>query len=106
MFSDLKFVIRSLLKTPGFTAVAVLTLALGIGATTAIFSVVNTILLKSLPYAQPNQLARIYTEFRTLKPASSFDASRAGSNIPEYLDLKREATVWSSIEAWSDYGAV
>jgi predicted permease len=58
--SDLKFAFRQLLKNPGFAVVAVLTLALGIGATTAIFSVVNGVMLKGLPYRQPEQLVRVF----------------------------------------------
>src|SRR4051812_44230958 len=56
MFSDLKFAIRSLRKSPGFAAVAILSLALGIGANTAIFSLVNEVLLKALPVRDPEQL--------------------------------------------------
>src|SRR5213083_2406571 len=56
--NDLKFAFRQLLKNPGFTAVAVLTLALGIGANTAIFTVINTLMLRSLPVRKPHELVR------------------------------------------------
>ncbi len=58
--NDLKFAFRQLLKNPGFTAVAVLTLALGIGANTAIFSVIERVLLRPLPYRDPEQLIRVF----------------------------------------------
>src|SRR2546425_108661 len=57
--NDLKFAFRQLLKNPGFTAVAVLTLALGIGANTAIFTVINTLMLRSLPVREPHELVQV-----------------------------------------------
>ena len=69
--NDLKFAFRQLLKNPGFTAVAVLTLALGIGANTAIFTVVNALLLRSLPVSNPEELVQVVTK-STFSDANSF----------------------------------
>ena len=82
---DLKYALRMLKKNPAFTAVAILTLAVGIGANSAIFSVVNSVLLRPLPYRQPGQLVRVYSEFPTMK------LQKFWLSPPELLDIQREA---------------
>ncbi len=75
--NDLKFAFRQLLKNPGFTAVAVLTLALGIGANTAIFSVVNAALFRASPYPESERLVRVY---RTSRQSQSWPHSVPKAN--------------------------
>ena len=60
VFLDLKYAVRSLAGTPRFAAVVIITLALGTGANTAVFSVVNAVVLKPLPYEEPERLVRVY----------------------------------------------
>src|SRR6185436_19559932 len=99
--NDFRFAFRQLLKNPGFTCAAVLCLALGIGATTGIFSVVNAVLLRPLPYAEPERLVRLYTEFPNFPNGG---LRRFPFSQPEYLDLKRDAKSWESIEGWVNNG--
>ncbi|MGH9821907.1 MAG: ABC transporter permease [Blastocatellia bacterium] len=80
---DLRFSLRMLRKSPGFSGVAVLTIALGIGATTAIFSVVDATLLHPLPYPQPEQLVRIEDDL------PGVGARDVGISVPEWKDLQR-----------------
>src|SRR5215468_724077 len=95
---DLRYGARMLFKKPGFTLIAVLTLALGIGANTAIFSVVNGVLLRPLPYKEPDRLARFYSEFPTM------NLRKFWISPPEYVDVQKEAKSWESIGAWSAGG--
>jgi MacB-like periplasmic core domain len=84
-------------KSPVLTVAAVVCMALGTGATTAIFSVVNAVVLRPLPYKDPDRLVRIYSEFPTFTAGG---LRRFWISPPEYLDLRRELTSWDGIEAW------
>ncbi len=95
---DLKYALRMLRKNPAFTAVAILTLAVGIGANSAIFSVVNSVLLRPLPYRQPGELVRIYSEFPTMQ------LNKFWVSPPELLDIQREAKSWEAVGAWAPGG--
>jgi len=95
---DIKFALRMLRKNPGFTAVSILTLALGIGANTAIFSVVNAVLLRPLPFREPNRLVRVYSEFPTM------NLNKFWLSPPELLDIEKEAKSWEAIGAWAPGG--
>jgi hypothetical protein len=98
MIQDLRYGVRMLLKHPGFTAVAVLSLALGIGANTAIFSVVNAVLLRPLPFAEPERLVSIAETHPELP--------RAEVAAPDFEDWRRQAQSFADMAAWSlkDWG--
>src|SRR6266480_1170902 len=89
--NDLKFALRQLRKSPGFTFVAVLTLALGIGANTAIFSIVNAVLLQPLPYPDAD---RIMVLNESSGPGQNFSVA-----LPDYLDWQKDNTVFEHLAA-------
>ena len=93
LLQDLRYGIRTLAKNPGFTIVAVFTLALGIGANTAIFSVVDAVLLRPLPYPEP---ARLFTVYQTL-PENP--AQNTGVSYPNYVDWTQQNEAFESIAA-------
>lgn len=92
LLHDLRYAGRGLLKSPGFTAVAVLTLALGIGANTAIFSVVNSVLLEPLPFDEPERLVQV------------FEVTRGGvgtASPPNFMDWRDANTVFREMGAYT-----
>jgi hypothetical protein len=88
LFESLRQTIRGLLKAPGFTITAILILGFGTGANTAIFSLINAVLLKSLPYAHPQRLVVISMPYRS-DPRTPFD-------YPDFLDIAAAQTCFDS----------
>ena len=94
LFKDLRFAIRSLLKRPSFTAITLLALALGIGANTAVFSLVNAVILKPLPFREPDRLVWIYGNIRN-------GGNRASVSPLDFLDYRSRNTTFEHFAASS-----
>ena len=94
LLQDIRYTLRMLVKSPGFTAVAVLTLALGIGANTAIFSIVNSVLLRPLPFKNPSRIAMIWEGF----PSLGF--AKAGASAPDLTLYERDQKSFSLVGAF------
>jgi predicted permease len=93
---DFRYGVRMLRKSPGFTTVAVLTLALGIGANTAIFSVVNSVLLQSLPFPRPSELLDISAR------STNFDFTNLGLSLPDIADLQNSSKSLAALAVYQD----
>jgi putative ABC transport system permease protein len=88
---DLRYAYRMLLKSPGFTVVAILTLALGIGANIATFSIVDGVLLRPLPFLQPGQLVSVFDDLR------ASNTKNVGMSVPQFWDYRDRAGVFQDI---------
>src|SRR5437763_15068888 len=95
MLPDLRHALRNLLRSPGFAIVTVLTLALGIGANTAIFSVVNAVILRPLGYPHAEQLMYISSQF----PQMGYD--QFWISLPEYFEFKESTRAFASVGAFA-----
>jgi putative ABC transport system permease protein len=91
---DVRFGARTLARNPGFAVIAVLTLALGIGANAAIFSVVNAVLLRPLPWAEPDRAVMIWSRW------TAFDKTWVATG--EVMDYRKRATTLQEVAAWGD----
>src|SRR5215467_16027933 len=94
VFKDLKFAIRGLIKRPGFTAITLMALALGIGANTAIFSLVNAVILRPLPFPQPDRLVWAYGNIRN-------GGNRASVSPLDFLDYRSQNKTFEHFAASS-----
>ena len=95
--SDLRYALRSVFKQPGFAAVVVITLALGIGASTAIFSVVNAVLLRPLPFPNSDRLQVVWGNYRAL------NVERLPAKAAEYEDYARQTQVFDAVAAYANH---
>src|ERR1700720_2008489 len=98
---NFRYGFRMLSRNPVFAITAILCAALGTGATTAIFSVVNAVLVRPLPYAHADRLVRVFTEFPKEVSSSSANGFRHfWLSPPEFFDIQRDTQSWEAFEGW------
>src|SRR5262249_51207560 len=97
VWRDIRFAVRSLLKAPGFTVVAILVIAVGIGANTAVFSVINTVLLKPLTYPDPQSLVHLMN--------TGDQGSFPGANVPKFNIWRQQTGIFQKVAAYDTGGA-
>src|SRR5215212_10273781 len=102
LYRDVVFAARLLQRSPTFAIVAILCLALGMGATTAVYTVVDAVLFRPLPYNEPERLARIYTEFPTFPNGGLL---RFPVSPPEFAEMRETLQSFERVDAWQ-VGAV
>jgi putative ABC transport system permease protein len=100
LFKDLRYGVRSLLKRPGFTAIALVTLALGIGANSAMFSAVNAVLLRPLPFPESEQIV----SFDGINPSKGI--TRSNMSVPDFADWKSQSQVFERMAGFVSGGAL
>ena len=100
--SDFRVAVRSLLKYRGFTVIAVLTLAIGVGANTAIFSMADAIYLRPLPVPEPDRIVRLFTSDRT----GGHDVALGSFSFPDFEDLRHEAPAFSRAAVYANRGGI
>ncbi len=91
--NDIRFAIRLLLKSPGFSAIAILTLALGIGVNMAVFSLIHTLFFQAPDYSRPNEIVQLFSQ--DARNPKSF----RGFSYPTYRDIREQNTVFSGLLA-------
>ncbi len=92
LLQDLRYAVRTLVERPGFTVVASLTIALGVGGTTAMFGVVDAVLLRPLPYPDPHRLVMLWTR--------TTGGPRAAASWPEFVDWREQSRSFADLAAW------
>src|SRR5262245_10067484 len=98
-FNDLRYGARMLIKNPGFTLIAVITLALGIGANTAIFTVINAVLLKSVPYQDPERIVLLWGE------VPSLNEHHDQVSATDVADWRKLNSVFEDVATYKHWGA-